>query len=99
ETRDSIDFFPSKFYSAADPPAGWPLPPQFVPPFTLPKEFSYRNIGKTVDKGLELSGDFHLAKGFSASATYTWQDKPELSDDDPLQPLVVNLPPNHQYTL
>lgn len=98
ESKDLIDFYPSQFYSSSDPPAGWPLPPAFVPPNTLPKEFTYRNVGKVEAQGLELSWNARWANGLSSVVTYAFQDDNEASDNDPTQPLVLNQPSEHQLT-
>jgi outer membrane receptor protein involved in Fe transport len=95
ETKDTIDFYPAEYYSASDPPAGWPLPPSFVPPDTLPKLFTYRNIGSIVDRGLELSLDTRWNEHVWTTASYTYQDEPEASGEGSGQPLVVNVPPRH----
>jgi len=95
ETKDVMDFFPSQFYSADDPPPGWPLPPMFVPPFTLPKQFTYRNVGKVIDMGVEVSADVWLTNGVSTTLTYAWQDDPEIEDETGT--LILNTPPTNSF--
>ena len=56
-TDDAIRFTPVAAYSAANPPPGWPLPPQFVPPGALPSRYTYVNLGTVKDKGIELGVD------------------------------------------
>jgi outer membrane receptor for ferric coprogen and ferric-rhodotorulic acid len=71
----------------------------FVPPSTMPKTYTYRNIGKVIDKGFELSGDVLLDEGVMLTGTYSYQAEPEVSDNDPVQPLIVNVPPENQFSL
>jgi outer membrane receptor protein involved in Fe transport len=56
-TDGSIGFTPVAFFSSAAPPPGWPLPPAFVPPNTLPSRYTYLNLGTVKDKGVELGVD------------------------------------------
>lgn len=98
DSKDLIDFYPAAYYSAADPPAGWPLPPAFVPPDTLPKLFSYRNVGKVQAQGIELSWNAGWTRAFSTVLTYSYQDRNRATDNDPTQPLVLNQPPHNQAT-
>jgi outer membrane receptor protein involved in Fe transport len=102
-TEDLIDFYPSAFYSSDNPPPagpwgpGWPLPPMFVPDFVFPSEFTYRNVGKLRDQGLELSYNVDFNSTWSGVFAYSWQDTPKISDDSgsPV-PLVLNVAPKHQ---
>jgi outer membrane receptor protein involved in Fe transport len=98
-TQDLIDFYPAVYYSPSDPPIGWPLPPQFVPPRTLPKLFTYRNVGKTLDQGIELSVNTAWRPGFSTIASYAFQDGTKATKDDPTEPLNLNIPSKHQVSL
>lgn len=93
--EDNTAFFPSEFYSAADPPAGWPLPPSAVPPFALPKTFTFFNVGRVRMEGLELSGEVRPRLSTTLRASYTYQRDPRVENDHPLIPLVVNRPPRH----
>ena len=83
------------------PRSGSPLqvttPPDSVPPFTLPRSFGFRNIGEVVQRGLELFAALDLSPSLHATASYTWQDEPELSGGD--AQLVVNTPPEHQASV
>jgi len=98
-TQDLIDFYPAVYYSSSDPPLGWPLPPQAVPPNTLPKLFTYRNVGKTLDQGIELSVNTAWRPGFSTIASYAFQDETRATKDDPDEPLNLNIAPKHQVSL
>lgn len=73
-TEDVIDFATFSYYSAANPPAGWPLPPQFVPPNTFPSAFRYRNIGEVTEQGVELSFNGRPNAEWSWFFNYSWQD-------------------------
>ncbi|MDH3745117.1 MAG: TonB-dependent receptor [Acidobacteriota bacterium] len=91
ETTDSIDFYTAAYYDSNNPPPGWPLPP-FVPtPFGLvptvpeqsfPSFLSYRNIGETIDEGVELSLDFAPRGLWSGFVNYSYQQEPEVSGID-----------------
>ena len=56
-SRDRIFFVPIETYTSAAPPPGWPLPPSVLDQIALPKTFSYRNLGRIVDRGFEVSAD------------------------------------------
>jgi len=81
ELRGNIDFAPESFYSSADPPPGWPPPPlpmgTPVPPNSFPKSFTYRNIGKILNHGVELSCNVAFTPRVSGFANYSFQDDPE----------------------
>ncbi len=94
DTEGSHDFYTSAFYSAANPPPGFPLP-AFVlavpPPLglagVLPSNFSYRNIGSVKDTGAEFSFDHRPGGAWSWGFNVSYQDEPEVEGIDP-----VNLP-------
>jgi outer membrane receptor protein involved in Fe transport len=79
-TRQLIDFYAPTFYSAAAPPPNWPLPLQFLdaPPLrnSLPSTFSYRNVGTTANRGLELAVNARPSTQWSWFANYSYQDDP-----------------------
>jgi outer membrane receptor protein involved in Fe transport len=79
-TDGSIGFTPVAFYSAAAPPPGWPLPPAFVPPNTLPLRYTYLNLGTVKDKGIELGVDTALNSSLTAFVNYSYQWMPEIED-------------------
>jgi outer membrane receptor protein involved in Fe transport len=79
-TDGSIGFTPVAFYSAAAPPPGWPLPPAFVPPNTLPSRYTYLNLGTVKDKGIELGVDTVVNPFVTAFVNYSYQWKPEIED-------------------
>jgi outer membrane receptor protein involved in Fe transport len=83
EKTDETDFFTAAYYDSQNPVPGWPLPPFFLdPPFpfteTFPAAFSYRNIGETVDQGVELALNFRPSRSWSTFINYSYQDEPEV---------------------
>jgi outer membrane receptor for ferrienterochelin and colicins len=107
DTDDNINFITDlcrKRYSAANPPAGWPLPAIVLELLAaqrgicLPAEFTYLNLGKLRNKGLEASIDHSFSRGFSAFANYSWQSDPE-SVDDNVPAAEISLPPNHRFNV
>ena len=74
--KDGIDLFPASFYSASNPPPGWPYPPAAVPQNTFPEVFTYRNYGSVGFRGVEVSLRYTAATPWSASANYSYQAKP-----------------------
>jgi iron complex outermembrane receptor protein len=97
--KNNTVFFPSEFYSPADPPAGWPLPPATVPVFALPKTFTFFNVGRARNEGLDLSAEFRPRPTATARASYTYQRDPQVENDHPFVPLVVNRPPRHMASV
>ena len=79
-TKDGIFFTPNRFYSAAAPPPRWPLPPFFVPPNTLPSSFTYLNLGKIHDKGIELGVDAAVNRYVNVFTNYSYEWKPTIAD-------------------
>ncbi len=92
--KNNIVFVPTAFYSPSDPPAGWPGASD-VPRFVLPKTFSFLNVGRVVDQGLELSWDTHWNDAILTTASYTYEHDPKVSASGST-PLQVNRPPRHQ---
>ncbi len=99
DISDNIDFYPAVYYSPEDPPIGWPLRRDQVPRDTMPKLFTYRNVGKVRAQGVEFSWNATWRHGISTVATYAFQDDNVAVDDDDREPLNVNQPPHHQLTL
>lgn len=94
--KDGIDFYPSSYYSSANPPPGWPLPPAFVPPNQFPESFSYRNQGEVIDKGVEVGLQYFPHYAWSTFANYSFQDDPEVRDGDRGD---INTPPKHRVNV
>jgi outer membrane receptor protein involved in Fe transport len=61
----------------------------------LPSEYSYRNLGKVINKGLELGIDGAVSRALNIFANYSWQADPD-PDFDISE---VNLPPNNRVNL
>jgi outer membrane receptor protein involved in Fe transport len=98
DVKDNIVFVPTAFYSPSTPPAGWPLPPSTVPRLTLPKTFSFINLGRVRDQGAEMSWDMNWSSAISSRMAYTYQQNPRVFNDSST-PLTVNRPPRHQASL
>ncbi len=87
ETTDDIDFFTRDFYTAANPPPGFPLPAFLldVPPQfgglqgLFPATFSYRNVGETINTGVEFSLNGNPSNEWSWFFNYSYQDAPEVT--------------------
>jgi outer membrane receptor protein involved in Fe transport len=61
----------------------------------LPSEFSYRNLGSVVDKGIELGVDAAVNRALNVFANYSYQFTPD-PDFDISE---VNLPPTNRFNL
>jgi iron complex outermembrane receptor protein len=107
---DDINFvqLPSSLdpYSAANPPPGWPLPPQVLSLLALqgiylPRTaFTYLNLGPLRQKGLELSLDHEINSTVSAFVNYSWQGDPASTDDaNPYPPEEIALPPTNRFNV
>jgi outer membrane receptor protein involved in Fe transport len=81
------------------PPGSTPTP-QRPCPFGvgngLPAAFSYRNLGKVRQKGLELGIDGAINKELSAFANYSYQPDPEAIGFPQSE---INLPPNNRFNV
>ena len=103
--KDNIDFYVSKVYTPSDPPPAIPgLPGLPDPPgpavlaiVSLPKEFSFRNVGEARYRGVELGLNVDFAKGVTGQFSATWQDQPRVKDDTPLQPLDLGSPSKYLF--
>jgi outer membrane receptor protein involved in Fe transport len=94
-SRDRIFFVPIENYTSAAPPPGWPLPPSVLDQIALPKTFSYRNLGRIVDRGFEVSFDAKVTRALTAFANYSWQADPDVSEEGATA-IPVNLPARHR---
>jgi len=92
--EDTIDLYTQTTYGPGDPPPNWPGPPDQVPP--LPKTFGFHNIGRVENRGVEMALKFNPVTQVELSATYTWQDEPDVEDGD--ADFVVNVPSEHQFS-
>lgn len=99
ETTDRIDFFTKSVYTAFNPPPRWPLPTFLLPPFgpvLLPFEFSYRNIGEFINKGVEVGLRLQPLARNTVTVSYSWQDEPEVTgipEDE------VNISPSNRFNI
>lgn len=100
ETTDSIDFFTADTYGPANPPPGWPFPAFLLgppPPFgfggVFPSQFSYRNVGEVIDRGVEISLQQRPTAEWSWFLNYSWQDEPEVTG---IPADEINLPPENR---
>lgn len=101
ETEDSINFAQSARYGLLNPPPGWPLPPIVLEALAaagspLPSQFTYVNLGKFRDKGVELGVDAAVNRYLNVFANYSYQWDPEpLAENFNIAEL--NLPPNNRF--
>ena len=78
-------------YTSSNPPPGWPFPPIVVDILRpavfsqIPATVTYLNPGPIRNQGVELSLDHQFTNEISASVNYSWQDKPEVLDEEPGQ--------------
>ena len=82
DTKDSILFTTSNVYTSANPPPGWPLPPQVLDLLAaggvfLPSELSYLPFEGVRDKGIELGLNTRATADLSLFANYSWQAEPD----------------------
>ncbi len=97
ETKDSIDFYTSEIYTAFNPPPGWSLPTFLLPPFgpvALPARFTYRNIGKTVNKGVEVGLRILPVSRNTVIVNYSYQAAPEVTG---IPADEIGIPPEHRF--
>ena len=88
-------------YTAANPPANWPLPPALINFIyaagrTLPGRFTYDNFGRYVQKGFELGIDSPVNPYLNVFANYTYQATPDPKDFDLSE---LNLPPQNRFNV
>jgi outer membrane receptor protein involved in Fe transport len=106
DTDNSILFTQTGSYRAATPPPGWPLPPialelivqsgRFGPGNGLPSTFSYLNLGKVRQKGIELGVEGNVTNEFTSYVNYSYQPEPEPEGFDITE---LNLPPQHRFNI
>jgi iron complex outermembrane receptor protein len=91
--KNNVWFLPVSFYGPGAPPPGWPGDPNAVPPF-LPNVFSFVNLGRVRDRGIEL-GVRNEWPTVSVQGAYTFRGTPLLESGTNL-PLQINRPARHQ---
>jgi len=75
-----------------------PACPSLTGPCTtggLPSEFSYRNLGEVINKGIELGVDGAVSQSLNVFANYSWQADPDPDFDES----EINFPPNNRVNL
>jgi outer membrane receptor protein involved in Fe transport len=102
---NQIFFTQTGEYGPFAPPAGWPAALNLAwaalytgqatgTPVRFPTSFTYRNLGRVNDQGLELGVDAVLNATTSAYVNYSYQAEPDpnfaLSE--------LNLPPNNRFS-
>ena len=93
ETKDSLDFFVAGLYTFFNQPPGYPTtlqcllpgapvpamsPPGFPGAVQLPSLFSYRNVGKTINKGFEVGLRLQPIARNTLVVNYSYQQDPEI---------------------
>jgi outer membrane receptor protein involved in Fe transport len=107
KTKNDIFFTENRNerWTPANPPSNWPfalLPPAVIALLTnppgqgLPASFTYRNFGKTTQKGLELGADTTINSNVSLFVNYSYQAKPEPDGFDISE---LNLPPKNRFNV
>jgi iron complex outermembrane receptor protein len=96
-TDDAIAFTPVEAYSPANPPPGWPLLPQFVPPNLLTSRFTYVNLGTVKDKGIELGVDAVINRYLGVFTNYSYQWDPVIEFPAPFTAADWNAPANNRF--
>jgi iron complex outermembrane receptor protein len=98
DTKNGIYFTPVAAYGPTNPPPGWPLPPAVLgvlatlpTPVVLPSRFTYLNLGKIKDKGIELGVDASLNRYVNVFTNYSYQWMPELELAEPERRLGVSI--------
>ena len=101
KTDAGIFFTQLAAYTPAAPPPGWPLPGAALgvlaalnPPVLLPSVYTYRNLGKVNDKGVELGIDAAVNRYLNVFTNYSFQADPTVEGFDLSE---INLPPNHRF--
>jgi outer membrane receptor for ferrienterochelin and colicin len=88
-------------WTAANPPPNWAF--GFLPPIAIslatqgqgfPASFTYRNFGKTTQKGLELGVDTAASRYVNLFVNYSYQAEPEPDGFDISE---LNLPPKNRF--
>ena len=89
-------------WTATNPPPGWtaiPLPPALIGlirPQGFPASFTYKNFGKTTQKGVELGVDTSMNQYVNFFANYSYQATPEPEGFDISE---LNLPPKNRFNI
>jgi iron complex outermembrane receptor protein len=97
---------PTGRYTAASPPANWPLPTFIITALAaagrpLPGRFTYANFGKSRNQGFELGVTSPVNDYFDVFANYSWQSDPDVdeSGEDAIDISELNFPPAHRFNI
>jgi outer membrane receptor protein involved in Fe transport len=90
---------PTGNYTAANPPANWPLPPFLIDiaasrGTVLPGRLTYLNFGKYTQRGVELGVTTTLNEYFDVFGNYSWQSEP---DPEGFPQSELNLPATNRF--
>jgi outer membrane receptor protein involved in Fe transport len=99
QSKGVINLMTAELYSPVDPPPGWPLPLAILDGLSLPKLFQWGSVGNLSESGFETSVDWPIAGGFSGSANYSFQSRPDVTGVNGGSPPPVNIPPHHRVNL
>ena len=99
QTKNGIYFNPVANYTSANAPPRWPLPPQVLDLLVslgrpIPSTFTYLNLGKITDKGIELGVDAAANRYVNVFANYSYQRTPVKEGNFSLAD--INLPPHNR---
>ena len=100
ETENGINFARTGIYRSTNPPPGWPAPLAVLDLLAttgraIPSTFTYLNLSKYRDKGIELGVDTAINRHLNAFANYSYQWDPEALNLSTV--LELNLPPNNRF--
>jgi iron complex outermembrane receptor protein len=100
ETENGINFARTGIYRSTNPPPGWPAPLAVLDLLAttgraIPSTFTYLNLSKYRDKGIELGVDTAINRHLNAFANYSYQWNPEALNLSTV--LELNLPPNNRF--
>jgi hypothetical protein len=100
DTENGINFARTGIYRSTNPPPGWPLPLAVLDILAttgraIPSTFTYLNLSKYRDKGIELGIDTSVNRYLNAFANYSYQWDPEALNLATV--LELNLPPNNRF--
>ena len=98
-SKGVINLMTAASYSSSDPPPAWPLPPVVLDGLSLPKLFQWGSVGNLAESGFETGVDWPIAGGFSGSANYSFQSRPDVTGVNGTAPPPVNIPPHHRVNL
>jgi outer membrane receptor for ferrienterochelin and colicin len=88
-----------EYYTSGNPPPGWPLDPYVLDILNslgvgLPSAWSYLNLGKVRNMGLELDVNARINRYVRGKVNYSWQARPDPEDFDIS---LLNIPPEHRF--